>query len=421
MTPPLTRRAFHLGAAASALSAWSPALALGRQDPSPVRVAVVGPGKRGMNLMRNAFLGGGFQVTAVCDVDANRLAAAKALAEERQPGTDCFATTRHEEAMDRADVDAVVIATPDHWHAHQILDAAARGKHIYCEKPLTLTLREAQLVIPAVRKAGVVFQTGSQQRTEFSQRFVTACEMVRNGRLGEILTVHVGVGDPAVACDLPAEELEPGLDWDRWLGPAPARPYHSDLSPRGVHGHYPSWRRYWEYAGGGLADMGAHHFDIAMWGLRRDGSGPIQVHPPSVPGARSGASVVFDDGVRMVHGGMSGTTFIGTQGVLPVDRGRIDASPASILEDPLPEDAERLPRHPSHAQDWLQAIRGEGPTTCPVEVGAGSVAICHLLNLTYRLRRPLTWDPDRWEFPGDAEANALLDYERREGYELPGS
>ena len=121
----------------------------------------------------------------------------------------------------------------------------------------------------------------------------------------------------------------------------------------------------------------------------------------------------------MAHGGMSGTTFVGTQGVLPVDRGRIDSSPAKILEEPLPEDAERLPRHPSHAQDWLQAIRGEGPTTCPVEVGSGSVAICQLLNIAYRLRRPLQWDPARWEFPGDDEANALLDYERREGYELP--
>ena len=427
MTPPradpprLTRRAVHLGAAASALSASTlaaaPALALRRRE--PVRVAVIGPGKRGMNLMRNAFLRDGFQVTAVCDVDANRLAAAKALADERQQGSDCFATTRHEEAMDREDVDAVVIATPDHWHAHQILDGAKRKKHIYCEKPLTLTLREAQLVIPAVKEAGVAFQTGSQQRTEFGQRFVTACEMVRNGRLGQVLTVHVGVGGPPTACDLPAEEPEPGLDWDRWLGPAPLRPYNSELSPRGVHGHYPAWRRYWEYAGGGLADMGAHHFDIALWGLRRDGSGPVEVHPPTVRGANTGAWVVFEDGVRMVHGGMSGTTFIGTEGVLPVDRGRIDSSPARILEEPLPEDAERLPRHPSHAQDWLQAIRGEGPTTCPVEVGSGSVAICQLLNIAYRLRRPLQWDPARWEFPGDDEANALLDYDRREGYELP--
>ncbi len=421
MNPLLSRRDFHRGAASAALAASLPSFGARRDDPPAVRLAVIGPGKRGMNLMRGAFLGNGFQVVAVCDVDKSRLDAAKALADERQPDTDCFATTRHEDAMDRDDVDAVVIATPDHWHAHQILDAARRRKHIYCEKPLTLTLREAQLVIPAVQKAGVAFQTGSQQRTEFAQRFVRAAELIRNGRLGDVMTVHVGVGAPPAACALPAEEMEPGLDWDRWLGPAPLRAYHSELSPRGVHKHYPAWRRYWEYAGGGLADMGAHHFDIAMWALGRDGSGPVEVHPPLVDGAETGASVVFDDGVRVVHGGRSGATFVGTEGTLAVDRPRIGAEPAKLLEEPLPDDAALLPRRKSHAQDWLQAIHGGEPTTCPVEVGAGSVAICHLLNVAYRLRRKLRWDPVDWRFVDDAEANALCDYERRAGYALPAS
>ena len=421
MTNLFSRRDFHRGATAAALASSLPSIEVFDATRPPVRVAVIGPGKRGMNLMRGAFLSNGFEVVAVCDVDKTRLDDAKKLADKRQPGKDCYATTRHEDAMNRDDVDAVVIATPDHWHAHQILDAAKRGKHIYCEKPLTLTLREAQLVIPAVQKAGVVFQTGSQQRTEFGQRFVRAAELIRNGRLGKIMTVHVGVGDPPMACALEAEESEPGLDWDRWLGPAPMRPYHSDLSPRGVHTHYPSWRKYWEYAGGGLADMGAHHFDIAMWALGRDGSGPVEVHPPHVSGAMTGASVVFDDGVRVVHGGRSGATFVGVKGTLAVDRPRIGAEPAKLLEEPLPEDAALLPRHKSHAQDWLQAIQGGEQTTCPVEVGAGSVAICHLLNVAYRLRRSLRWDPDAWQFLDDAEANELCDYERRGGYELPAS
>ncbi len=421
MNPLLSRRDFHRGAASAALAASLPSFGARRDDPPAVRLAVIGPGKRGMNLMRGAFLGNGFQVVAVCDVDKSRLDAAKQLADKRQPDTDCFATTRHEDAMDRDDVDAVVIATPDHWHAHQILDAARRRKHIYCEKPLTLTLREAQLVIPAVQKAGVAFQTGSQQRTEFAQRFVRAAELIRNGRLGDVMTVHVGVGAPPAACSLPAEEMEPGLDWDRWLGPAPLRAYHSELSPRGVHKHYPAWRRYWEYAGGGLADMGAHHFDIAMWALGRDGSGPVEVHPPLVDGAETGASVVFDDGVRVVHGGRSGATFVGTEGTLAVDRPRIGAEPAKLLEEPLPDDAALLPRRKSHAQDWLQAIHGGEPTTCPVEVGAGSVALCHLLNVAYRLRRKLRWDPVDWRFVDDTEANALCDYERRAGYALPAS
>lgn len=419
MKPLLTRRDFHRGAATAALTAALPSFGTLSNDPPIVRLAVIGPGKRGMNLMRRAFLGNGFQVVAVCDVDKNRLEAAKALAEKQQPNTTCFTTTSHVEAMDHPDVDAVVIATPDHWHTHQILDAAKRQKHIYCEKPLTLTLREAQQVIPAVNKAGVAFQTGSQQRTEFGQKFVQASELIRNGRLGEVMTVHVGVGDPPIACTLGAEEMEPGLDWDRWLGPAPMRAFHSDLSPRGVHAHYPSWRRYWEYAGGGLADMGAHHFDIALWALGRDGSGPVEVHPPHVADATTGASVVFDDGVRIVHGGRSGATFVGTKGVLSVDRDRIGTEPTKLLEEPLAEDATLLPRRASHAKDWLQAIHSGNPTTCPVEVGASSVAICHLLNVAYRLRRELRWDPKNWRFLNDDEANALCDYQRREGYELP--
>jgi len=419
MTPHISRRDFHRGAASAALAASLPSFGPRRAEPPIIRLAVIGPGKRGMNLMRGAFLGNGFQVVAVCDVDETRLQDAKALAEKRQKGAQCFGTTRHEEAMDRDDVDAVVIATPDHWHCHQILDAAKRGKHIYCEKPLTLTLREAQLVVPAVQKAGVVFQTGSQQRTEFGHKFVRAAELIRNGRLGKILTVHVGVGDPPVACPLGAEEMEPGLDWDRWLGPAPSRPYHSDLSPRGVHTHYPSWRKYWEYAGGGLADMGAHHFDIALWAIGRDGRGPVEVHPPHVEGAKTGASVVFEDGLRIVHGGRSGATFVGTEGTLAVDRGRIGAEPSGLLEDPEDGCQLRMPRRKSHAYDWLQAIHGGDATTCPVEVGASSVAICHLLNVAYRLRRPLRWDPSNWRFINDQEANALCDYERRAGYELP--
>ena len=199
MTNLFSRRDFHRGATAAALASSLPSIEVFDTTRPPVRVAVIGPGKRGMNLMRGAFLGNGFEVVTVCDVDKTRLDDAKKLADKRQPGKDCYATTRHEDAMNRDDVDAVVIATPDHWHAHQILDAAKRGKHIYCEKPLTLTLREAQLVIPAVQKAGVVFQTGSQQRTEFGQRFVRAAELIRNGRLGKIMTVHVGVGDPPVS------------------------------------------------------------------------------------------------------------------------------------------------------------------------------------------------------------------------------
>jgi predicted dehydrogenase len=318
-----------------------------------------------------------------------------------------------------ASLDAVVICTPDHWHVNPVLDAAAAGKDIYCEKPLTLTLAEGKLMMDAVRKHRRVFQTGSQQRTEYDHRFATACELVRGGRIGKVLTVHVGVADPPVRCDLPEESTEPGLEWDRWLGPAPARPYHSELSPRGLHNHYPRWRRYSEYSGGYLADMGAHHFDIAQWGLGRDTSGPVRVEPPKDEKALRGATLIYDDGVRLVHGGPSGTTFIGTDGVIAVDRGRLHSVPESILKDGLPESAARLPRHKDHIQNWVDCMRSRERCICDVEVGARSAAVCHLANLAYRERRVLTWDPTGWTFRGESGPSKLMDNTRRDAYALP--
>jgi predicted dehydrogenase len=384
----------------------------------PVRVGVIGIGIRGRNLLSRSLIGkDGVLVTAVCDVDRTRRLDAKRRVDEVH-GLDCVATDRHEDVLARDDVDAVLIATPDHWHTHQIIDACVAGKDVYCEKPLTLTLRESQLVIAAARKHEVVFQTGSQQRTEFGQRFVRAAEAVRAGRIGKVLSVHVGVGDAPVWCDLPGEALEPGLDWDRWLGPAPEREYNEILSPRGVHGHYPKWRSYREYAGGGLADMGAHHFDIAQWALGMDRSGPVQVIPPSDPTSKRGAALVYEDGVRLIHGGPSGATFIGEQGMIAVDRGRISSEPAGALEWEA-ADAERLPRHDGHVVNWLQCIRDRSTPICDVEVGARSAAICHLMNIAYWHRKELTWDPEAWRFEEEG-ANAWVDYSRRSGYGLPG-
>ena len=426
--PHLTRREI-LAAAAIAPTVWSNPLGRWRQGVSPnqqVAVGLIGIGIRGRNLMNGAFLRqGGFRVVAVCDVDRSRRVDGKRRVDERYANTDCAAYGDHHDLLAHKGLDAVVIATPDHWHANQIIDSARAGMDIYCEKPLTLTLREAQVVVEVVRKHDRVFQTGSQQRTEFGKRFVRACEHVRNGHIGKVLNVNVGVGDPARPCDLTGEKLEPGLDWDRWQGPVPAREYSSVLSPRGLHGHYPQWRAYQEYAGGGLADMGAHHFDIAQWGLGKDGSGPIRVLPPENPDALRGATVIYEDGVRLTHGGPSGVTFIGESGMLHVDRNRISSVPGEILERVLTEGEEHLPRPANHAADWLECIHSRSRPICDVEIGAGSVAICHLLNMAYRYRRTLEWDPVHWRFvaparggEGELAANAWLDYERRTGYDL---
>lgn len=385
----------------------------------PVRIGIIGFGIRGRNLATQSFLpNDGFRVTAICDVDETRRRDGKERVDKHYGDASCEVMGRHEDLIARKDIDAVVIATPDHWHAHQILDACAAKKDVYCEKPMTLTLREAQIVIDAVRKHGVVFQTGSQQRSEYGHRFVTASEAVRAGRIGRVLNVNVGVGDSPVWCDLPAEEVEPGLDWDRWLGPAPQRAYNETLSPRGAHTHYPMWRSYREYAGGGLADMGAHHFDITQWALGMDASGPVRVIPPSDPSAMRGAALEYADGVRLTHGGPNGATFVGESGLVAVDRNRILSVPDSIL-DWEPSEGERLPRHAGHAANWLDRIHDRGKPICHEEVGARSVAICHLMNIAYWHRRELRWDPTAWRFVDDDAANAWLDYERRAGYALP--
>lgn len=410
----------RLIAASLAVPALAPGALARMRTNEKITLGLIGMGIRGRNMLRRYWLANeGFQVVAVCDVDTSRREDAKRRVDEAYGNSDCTAHVDYGEVLARDEVDAVVIATPDHWHALQILDACKAGKDIYCEKPLTLTLGEAKAAMDAARTSGCVFQTGSQQRTEFGQRFIRAVELIRAGRIGDVLTVNVGVGNPPRACDLGEEALEEGLDWDRWLGPAPLRPYNSVLSPRGVHGHYPRWRDYWEYAGGGLADMGAHHFDIAQWGLGMDASGPVRVEPPTDPSSRRGAEVVYANGTRLTHGGPSGATFIGTEGMIHVDRGRLSSIPGGILEGEL-DSGEELPRPRDHAEDWRQAILTRGRPSCDVEVGARSVAVCQLMGLAYRHGRALDWDPDAWQFVGPDAPQEWLDVAHREGYSLEG-
>ncbi len=385
-----------------------------------ITVGVIGLGIRARNLMNGAgwLKNENIRILAVCDVDTTRREDRQNMVNKAYGNTDCDAYLDYHELLARDDIDAVCIATPDHWHANMILDACNAGKDIYCEKPLTLTIGEAKACIDAVRKADRVFQTGSQQRTEYGHRFAQACELVRNGLIGKVLNVNVGVGDPAKWCDLEAEEIESGLDWDRWLGPAPWRAYHSELSPRGVHGHYPRWRAYREYSGGYFTDMGAHHYDIAQWGLGMDESGPIRVELPE--GSREpmrGARLVYENGAVITHGGPSGTTFIGTGGMIHVDRGRLTSTPDGLLKEPLGEDAKLLPRHPNHLSNWVDCIRSRERPICDVEVGARTITCCHLVNLAYWNQRDLGWDPAAWRFTDGN--NALMHYKRREGYELP--
>lgn len=371
------------------------------------------------------------QVVAVCDVDTNRREAGKQRVDSAYGNSDCAAYNDYRELLEREDIRGIVCATPDHWHALVILDACRAGKDMYCEKPLTNNLAEAKAVMDAVEAAQIIFQTGSQQRS--CDNFRYACELVRNGRLGRIERVAVGVGGPPKSCDLPGEELEPGLDWDRWLGPAPLREYSSVLSPRGVHSHFPAWRAYSEYGGGGMTDWGAHHFDIAQWGLGMDASGPIEILPPADPESGHGVKFVYDTGTVVEHGGAGGVTFYGSEGELFVDRGKLSSKPAEIIQQPIGENEIHLYRsasedHAGHRLDWVNSLITRQQPNCPVEIGARTVAVCHLGNIAYLHAHelggsPLKWDPQRWCFVDNDAANAWREYPypRRAGYELPAS
>ncbi|MCW5755317.1 MAG: Gfo/Idh/MocA family oxidoreductase [Phycisphaeraceae bacterium] len=430
-----SRRRFLVQAmGAAAAVGGAPSLILQRANARGIRLAA--PSERitlgliGMGIQNRFHLQAFLKrpdthVLAVCDVDTTRREHAKALADKAYESDDCAAYNDYRELLARPDIDAVVISTPDHWHAIQVIDACRAGKDVYCEKPLTLTLFEARLCMEAVRAHRRVFQTGSQQRSEFGGRFRTACELVRNRRLGDIVTVSVGIhaykGSPtAHFCDLGEEPIEPGLDWDRWLGPAPMRPYHSVLSPRGVNNFYPDWRIYREYSGGMITDWGAHMFDIAQWGLNMDQAGPTQVLPARDRSTGFGARLIYNNGIEVTHQGPTGVMFTGTTGWLFVSRDKLSASDERIISQPLPPDAVRLPAPKDHRDDWIENIKSRGRCICDVEVGARSVACCHLLNLAYWHQKVLRWNPSSWEFMGEDAGNmSLMDVSRRAGYELP--
>ena len=344
------RRQFLRTTAAAALAApllLRGARAAGEKGPNDrITLGVIGTGTQGGYLLQN-FLGHpNTQVVAVCDVDTTRrehhckkvdeFYSAKGNTEYKG----CTAYKEFPELLARKDIDAVVMAPPDHWHAYIAVAACDAGKDVYCEKPLSLTIREARAMVRAARKNDRVFQTGSMQRS--SSEFRKACELVRNGRIGKVQKVIVDVGGPSRPCDLPGEAMEPGLNWDLWLGPAPVRPYNSVLSPRGVHKHFPDWRNYWEYSGGGMTDWGAHHFDIAQWGLGMDESGPVEIIPPPGPHPTRGVRYLYANGVEMLHGDSGGVLFIGDEGKILVNRGKFEATPQSIADEPLGSNAIRL-------------------------------------------------------------------------------
>jgi predicted dehydrogenase len=425
----LSRRQFLRGAAAAAVPLVVPSSVFGQEGQPPpserITVGFIGCGKMAFDYHLPTLLGfGDVQAVAVCDVDTTRRRHARKRVEDAYSSgprryRGCAEYRDFRDLLARPDIDAVLISTPEHWHAIQIIEACRAGKDVYCEKPLTLTLAESKRCIEAVRRYDRVFQTGSQQRSNVFGDFRQACEFIRSGRIGLVKTVAVGVGGPSRWCDLPEEPMEPGLDWNLWLGCAPKRPYNPVLSPRGVHNHFPAWREYREYAGGGHSDMGAHHYDILQWALDMDGSGPVEVIPPEDPNARQGVKFLCPNGVEVTHGGPGGCFFVGTRGTLHIDRGRLVSDPPDLIREPLAPNEAHLYRSPGHHRDWIDCIRTRRRPVCDVEVGARSVAYPQLGNLAYWNHRRLRWNPWRWTFVDDDVAARWLDRERRDPWQLP--
>ena len=395
---------------------WSASLD-GKGPGNRINIGLIGFGRRTIGIAGAISESSDAQMVAVSDCVDARLAYGVTRVQEmnakQQRASDGVAGHRNFRAIiEDPSIDAVVIGTPDHWHAIMAIMAANAGKHIYCEKPLTRTLGEGRAVVKAARENNVVFQTGSQQRTEYGGRFRKAVEYVRSGRIGELKKVYIGVGGPAVPDDLPNEPLPTGIDWEMWLGPAPQRGFNHVLCPIGLHKHFPQWRRYREYAGGALSDIGAHHFDIAQWAMNEDASGPVAVVASDDPSSGQGLSFKYQSGIEMVHGrekGRRGCLFEGTEGEIYVDRGTLESSPASILEQPLGKADYHLPPVAKrHQFDWLECVRSGARPVADVEIGHRTNSVCILGNLGYQLKRDLRWDPVAEVFIGDDEANRLI-------------
>jgi predicted dehydrogenase len=312
------------------------------------------------------------------------------------------------ELLNRKDIDAVVIATPDHWHAAMAVRAAEAGKDIYCEKPLSLTVREGRAMVNAARKHKKVFQTGSMQRSwpEFRQ----TAELIRNGYIGEVKSIKVNVGAPPIAYNLAEEKLPEGLDWGKWLGPNESVLFNSELAPPTSKDVFPNWRLYREFGGGMVTDWGAHMFDIVQWSLGMDDSGPVEVLAPDGKEIKF-LTYKYENGITMTHEKWEWNNaihFVGTEGEIKVQRKKIETTPISLKDKVIGETEKHVYKSENHYKDFLDAIRNRSKPICDVEVGHRTASVCNIGNIAYRLNRSLKWNPKKEIFTDDKEANALL-------------
>jgi predicted dehydrogenase len=446
----LTRRQFLNRAAGAtvalaALPSIVPASAVsrgGRVAPnSRIIVGCIGVGPQGQGDMCNFLNQKDAQVVAVCDVKTDQLGQARDKVNDAYKNKDCATYSDFQEVLARKDIDACLVATPDHWHVPIALAAVRAGKDIYLEKPMGLTLGEDWALRTEVIRRKAVFQFGTQQRS--GRMFRLACELVRNGRIGKLK--HINVWAPGSAPGGPNQvvPVPPGLDYDRWLGPAPWKPYTQDLCS-----HEFNKKTWWyksDYALGFIAGWGIHPMDIAAWGAPGMFAGPIEVEGRGTfhcHGACDTATVWnidfrFADGLTMKFTGVPngdnrgqptcdtwpegdqfksryrriashGTAFEGTEGWVHVDREGINLQPENLIDENPDKFQVRLERSPDHVRNFLDSIKNRRPTVCPIDESVQSDTLCHLSEIAIRLNRKVTWDPRKERFLGDREASLRL-------------
>lgn len=377
-----------------------------------IALGYIGVGKQSLGLLESIGACKESVVIACCDVDQKKLALFKSEAEKNNKikgniiSVDAYKYYR--ELLTRKDIDAVVIATPDHWHAQIAVDSAKAGKDIYCEKPLALTIAEGRAMVNAARKYKRVFQTGNMQRSW--RDFRHAVELVRNGYIGEIKEINVNVGEPVKQCSLPEFPPPAELDWNEWVGPSLYRGWNPSLAPVFGDDNWAWWRGYRDFGGGLITDWGAHMFDIAQWAMDMDESGPIEFTPPEVPSVY-GLSMKYANGVVVNHkdwGEGNAVQFIGAKGRIEVSREFLRTYPdEGLAKAEVKSTDKRVYYSDNHYQDWIDAIKKRTRPVSDVETGHRTASLCNIVNIGYELLRPLKWDPKKEEFIGDDFANLM--------------
>lgn len=424
----LLRRSALSAAAAMGLPLIVPRRALsvpGRPGANDkIGIGYIGVGRRGCQLMG-------------LPKETQLVAAADVLLERAEKIGQRFNATPYKDyrrLLEQKDVDAVVVATPDHWRALTSIHACQAGKHVYGEKPLTLTIAEGRKMVEAARKYNCVYQTGSQQRSMAPNRI--GCELVRNGVIGKVHTV-LGCNYPSPwECALPGQPVPDGLDWDFWCGPTEPVPYHIDIfTPR----KQPGWISFRPYSGGEMTGWGSHGLDQVQWALGMDDTGPVEIwvegpefDPPTFtePAPRSAGDAQtkqpiihykYANGVvlKLEGGPGGGAVFIGDKGKIIINRNSYKVDPAELADGPLENPKVALAKSDNHMQNWVDCIKSGKRPIADVEIGHRSATVCHLGNIARLLGRRLHWDPKSEQFRGDEEANALVDRKRRKQYDLP--